>query len=263
MTARGDNIKAVTFGFSQTDLTQHLLNDFVTPSLKIQTLPEQLSDALVGLIVRGTYRPGDRLHESALAERFSVSRGPVREALRILEREGLVTMPPRRGASVTVFTSKRVRDIFIVRAALLAICAEDLARRRPPAVLAVLEEGTEALGKALAGRNADEFIAVVYQLSMYVADMAENRLAREILFSLGRQTLSFTRRALEEIEHRRTWASNWNGILQGIRDGDPVRAGHATNHLVEMMGDGALVALERMEEEYAGAAVRQAGSRTG
>ena len=247
MTGRGDNVTTVRFGLARDDATQTFLKSFVAPATKIQTLPEQLADTLVGLIVRGIYKSGDRLHESALAERFSVSRGPVREALRILEREGLVTMPPRRGASVTVFTPHRVRDIFGVRSALLAICAEDLARRRPPQVVEALNEGTVALGKALKSNDADEFIAVVYQLSMYLADMAENRLAREILFSLGRQTLTFTRRALEEFEHRRTWASNWTGIVQGIRDGDPVRAGHATNHLVETMRDGALAAVPAAE----------------
>lgn len=248
MINRVDSIRPVRFGLSRDDATQTFLHAFVGSATKIQTLPEQLSDALVGLIVRGIYKSGDRLHEAALAERFSVSRGPVREALRILEREGLVTMPPRRGASVTLFTRERVRDIFGVRSALLAICAEDLARRRPPEVLSVLEEGTAILGKALQERNADEFIVVVYQLSMYLADMAENRLAREILFSLGRQTLTFTRRALEEFEHRRTWASNWTGIVQGIRDGDPVRAGHATNHLVETMRDAAIAASADLSE---------------
>lgn len=234
------------FGLTK-DATQTFLNAFVAPSVTIQTLPEQLSHTLVSLIVRGVYKPGERLHEAALADRFEVSRGPVREALRILEREGLVTMLPRRGASVTQFTAQRVRDIFAVRSALLAICAEDLARWRQPEVIAALNEGTEVLGQALAGRNADEFIVVVYQLSMYVADMAGNTLARDILFSLARQTLSFTRRALEEYGHRRTWACNWNGIVQGIRDGDPVRAGHAMSHLVETVRDAALVALERMQ----------------
>ncbi|MBE0693108.1 MAG: GntR family transcriptional regulator [Aquamicrobium sp.] len=258
-TGRGDTIRPVRFGLTREDAAQSFLNAFVAPTTRIQTLPEQLSDALVGLIVRGVFKPGERLHEEALAKRFSVSRGPVREALRILQKEGLVTMPPRRGASVTHFTTQRVREIFGVRSALMAICAEDLARRRPPQVVAALEDGTKALRKALEGGDADEFIVVVYQLSTYLTDMAGNQLAREILFSLARQTLSFTRRALEAIEHRRTWASNWNGVMQGIRDGDPVRAGHAISHLVETMRDASLAAFERMEAEREEAEKARAG----
>ncbi|MCY0149628.1 FCD domain-containing protein [Hoeflea sp. G2-23] len=141
--------------------------------------------------------------------------------------------------------------MFAVRAALLALCAEDVARRRPAKVLEVLDDGTRVLTKALESGNADEFIVVVYQLSMYLSDMAENDLARQILTSLGRQTLSVTRRALENAEHRRSWASNWNGIVHGIRDGDPVRAGHATSHLVETMRDAALGACDDTNSECA------------
>ncbi len=256
MSAPGDTVERVHFGFARRDAAQILLSEFMSPAASIQTLPEQLSDALVELIVRGIFKPGDRLHETALAKRFSVSRGPVREALRVLEHEGLVTMQPRRGAAGTVFTEKRVRDIFGVRSSLLAICAEDLARRRPKGVVPALEEGTKILNKALAGNDTDEFIIVVYQVSMYLADMSDNELAREMLYSLGRQTLSFTRRALEDIEHRRSWVSNWNGIVQGIRDGDPVRAGHATNHLVETMRDASVEALLQMEAELAGEKAR-------
>lgn len=247
MTTQNETAMPVSFGIVRDDVAQSFLNAFVAPTTKIQTLPEQLADAMVGMFVRGIFKHGERLQEVALAERFSVSRGPVREALRILEREGLVTVQPRRGASVTTFTAKRVRDIFGVRAALMAICAADLARRRPPQVLAELERGTKELARVLEGRNPDEFVVLVYQLSMYLAHMAENQLAREILVSLGRQTLSFTRRALDHVEHRRTWASNWNGIVQGIHDGDPVRASHASNHLVETIRDAALVALEEMD----------------
>ncbi|MBX3598293.1 MAG: GntR family transcriptional regulator [Rhizobiaceae bacterium] len=243
---RKDTQGKARFGMDRTDLTQSFLNAFIPPTTRIQTLPEQLSDAMVGMIVRGIFKPGERLHEVALAERFQVSRGPVREALRILEREGLVTMPPRRGASVTKFTRQRVKEIFQVRASLMALCAEDLARKHSPRIIDELEHGTKELSKALKGANADEFIVLVYQLSMYVAEMAENQLAREILVSLGRQTLSFTRRALENPEQRQTWASNWHAIMRGIRDGDPVRAGHASIHLVETMGDAALAALDEM-----------------
>lgn len=239
------------FGIAQEDVAQSFLNAFVAPTTKIQTMPEQLSDAMVGMIVRGIFKPGERLHEVALSERFSVSRGPVREALRILEREGLVTMQPRRGASVTQLTRQRVKEIFAVRAVLMALCSEDLARRHPSRVLAELDTGTRELEKALGGESADEFTVLVYQLSMYLAEMAENQLAREILVSLGRQTLSFTRRAFEKDESRRTWASNWKSIVKGIRDADPVRASHSSIHLVETMRDASLAALDEMRAKEA------------
>jgi DNA-binding GntR family transcriptional regulator len=66
-----------------------------------QSLSEQIAAQLSERIVTGLYAPGQRIMEQAIAAEFAVSRGPVREALRLLERDGLVTILPRRGAQIT------------------------------------------------------------------------------------------------------------------------------------------------------------------
>ena len=70
------------------------------------------------LIAAGELHPGDRLHEINLAERFGVSRGPVREACRLLAAKGLVDINPRHGAFVRTLTFQEIVDIFDVRMAL-------------------------------------------------------------------------------------------------------------------------------------------------
>src|SRR5687768_12783860 len=80
------------------------------------SLPEQIAARLSERIVSGACRPGQRIMEQALAAEFTVSRGPVREALRILERDGLVTILPRRGALVTDLSISEVKEIFDIRA---------------------------------------------------------------------------------------------------------------------------------------------------
>jgi DNA-binding GntR family transcriptional regulator len=79
------------------------------------SLPEQIASRLSERIVSGAYEPGQRIMEQALAQEFAVSRGPVREALRILERDGLVTILPRRGAIVTDLSVDEVKksSIFV------------------------------------------------------------------------------------------------------------------------------------------------------
>ncbi len=69
-------------------------------------------------ILKGDLKPGERLMEVQLASRLGVSRTPVREAIRKLELEGLVTMIPRRGAEVSEITEKSMRDVLEVRRAL-------------------------------------------------------------------------------------------------------------------------------------------------
>src|SRR5258708_20265816 len=79
------------------------------------SLPEQIAAQLADRIVAGAYAPGQRIMEQALAAEFAVSRGPVREALRILERDGLVTILPRRGALVSDLSVAEVKEIFDIR----------------------------------------------------------------------------------------------------------------------------------------------------
>ena len=72
-------------------------------------------------ILKGEMKPGERLMEIHLANKLGVSRTPIREAIRKLELEGLVTMIPRRGAEVAQITAKGLRDVLEVRQALDAL----------------------------------------------------------------------------------------------------------------------------------------------
>jgi DNA-binding GntR family transcriptional regulator len=74
-----------------------------------QSLAEQIAARLSEHILSGTYAPGQRIMEQTVASEFAVSRGPVREALRLLEKDGLVTILPRRGAQVTNLSIAEVR----------------------------------------------------------------------------------------------------------------------------------------------------------
>ena len=86
-----------------------------------RTVKEQLADHLRDEIVRGTFEPGERLRLDDIAARFEVSTMPVREALRELESEGLVTIYPHRGAVVTELTAEDIEDIYEIRATLEAM----------------------------------------------------------------------------------------------------------------------------------------------
>lgn len=89
-------------------------------------------------ILTGELKPGERLMEIHLAEKMGVSRTPIREAIRKLELEGLVTMVPRRGAEVAQITEKSMCDVLEVRRTLDALCAELACERITP-------EASEAL----------------------------------------------------------------------------------------------------------------------
>ena len=95
-------------------------------------------------ILTGELKPGERLMEIHLADKLGVSRTPIREAIRKLELEGLVTMIPRRGAEVAQITEKSLRDVLEVRRALDALAVELACERITPSQLEQLREACDA-----------------------------------------------------------------------------------------------------------------------
>ena len=89
----------------------------------------QLRDALEDEIVNGNLKPGDRLDEAALAERFKVSRTPIREAFKYLVGSGLVETLPNRGTYVATIGLPQLIEMFEVMAELEGMCARLAARR--------------------------------------------------------------------------------------------------------------------------------------
>ena len=79
------------------------------------SLRDQIRDQVRNAILNGFVKPGDHLVESAIAEQLLVSRAPVREALSVLEREGIVVYFPRRGYFVVEFTPKDIEEIYSLR----------------------------------------------------------------------------------------------------------------------------------------------------
>src|SRR5689334_1128467 len=93
------------------------------------TRAEELRLALADEIINGSLAPGATLEETALAQRFNVSRTPVREALRQLAASGLVETRPHRGAVVANLSHERLAAMFEAMAELEAICAGLAAER--------------------------------------------------------------------------------------------------------------------------------------
>ncbi|MEM9147992.1 MAG: GntR family transcriptional regulator [Pseudomonadota bacterium] len=96
---------------------------------RLPTLHQQLTDRLRRMIVEGMLAPGAKINEQALAERFGVSRTPMREAIRALATEGLVVLTPRRGAAVAPITRADLEEAFPVLGALEALAGELAAQR--------------------------------------------------------------------------------------------------------------------------------------
>lgn len=127
--------------------------------LKLQTAPDlvdQVYRALLDAISDGSLRPGARITQEDLAERFAVSRQPVLQALRILKKDGLVLDAPGRGLLVAPLDAGWISHVYEVRAALDMLAARLAAERRAVIDPRLLERGR----KAARGRSIKAMIDV-------------------------------------------------------------------------------------------------------
>ena len=187
-----------------------------------QSLPEQIAARLAERIVSGSYAPGQRIMEQAVAEEFAVSRGPVREALRLLEKDGLVMILARRGAQVTNPSIEEVNEIFDIRAMLNGLRDRMIAESPQRAdLLPMLEVDIARLAETAAMPGpGDDYIDIVLRLNRLLTQASGNRRLQTILGSLAVQTVRYTRLGLSTPQRRLQSVRNWQSLLQAIRNGD-------------------------------------------
>ncbi len=128
-------------------------------------------------IAAGRYAPGQRLVEAEIAERAGVSRTPVRQALRWLEREGVVEIEKRRGATMRALTGQQIADLYELRAQLEAFACRLAARRADDADRDALHRLADAFDVAAREDDSADFVAVRAAnaaLHHKIADMARN-----------------------------------------------------------------------------------------
>jgi DNA-binding GntR family transcriptional regulator len=216
---------------------------------RTMTLAEQIAERITDSVIAGRYSPGDRLSEQELADLFEVSRGPIREALRILAKEGFVRILPRRGTVVTKLTPREVEDIFQVRACLMGLAGRLTTLRLTPDVRRGMEWSLSQIDRLAAEQDVDEFLRLAYRLSMHLADSSRNEELQAMILSMARRTLSLTYRALMKAANRKTWSENWHAIATAVLHGDADAAEAAARKLVSETGEWATREAERMQSQ--------------
>lgn len=150
-------------------------------------LAELVYERLEERIIDGTFAPGEHLREEELAERLGVSRNPVRESLRALERAGWVTIRAGRGAYVRQPTVEEVLDFFHVRTVLESESARLAARHATAEQVAELDELIVAGQAAIDKGDSETLVELNRQFHSRVHDLAGNQVLRETLGQLDRR----------------------------------------------------------------------------
>jgi DNA-binding GntR family transcriptional regulator len=218
-----------------------------------QTLPEKIAAAISDGVISGRYPAGARLVEAALVKEYGVSHGPVRDALRMLQSSGLVTINPFRGAEVTALTVREVKEIYQVRAALVGLRARWIAEddSRDELAAHVSAPIAKLAGLAKSPSNAHEYTEVSLSINRMLTESLSNRWLRTTLQALTLQTSRYTRLALASAERRRESARLWRTLLDAIRAGNGERAEKIASTISLATRDAAIRHLQQSESRPA------------
>ncbi|MHA6796326.1 GntR family transcriptional regulator [Pseudonocardia bannensis] len=189
-----------------------------------QRSSEGVARLLRKAILDGRLQPGQPLRERALAEELGISRTPIREALFILQGEGLVGLTPNRGATVRTITATDIAEIYALRAVLESHAAATAAERIGEADLNLLEEAHHRLERIGAHGSAPEQADADLQLHATIAKAAGNQLLRTMIGQVHAFTVTYRSQYPYSPEQVRRANVQHRAIIDALRDHDAARA---------------------------------------
>ncbi|MFP3980022.1 MAG: GntR family transcriptional regulator [Desulfobacterales bacterium] len=147
-------------------------------------LAEQIAEYLQDRIIRLEIKPGERIREASVADELGVSRSPVREAFRILEKNRVIEIAPRRGATVTKMTPEFIEDLFDVLFELLGYTGRKCAENGTDAELAKIDEAARRSWSCSENLDLYGYYQAVLDFAMACLDAAQNKLLEQIITEL-------------------------------------------------------------------------------
>jgi DNA-binding GntR family transcriptional regulator len=194
-------------------------------SLMTLSLPEQIARRLSDAITLGRYRPGEALGEQAISDAFEVSRAPVREALRILERDGVVQIIPRKGARVAILEYEDLMEASEVRAHLFELAASRFATAHSQEALQKYALCLDQLSALVDCDNEGRPYAMAAgEATFLIIDNCGNKRLQSLLHRLDFQVSRYRAFGAATKELRIYSLSRWKRLLKAFKQGDPEAA---------------------------------------
>jgi DNA-binding GntR family transcriptional regulator len=191
-------------------------------SLAPRALYEEVAELLRQRIFRRELEPGAWIDEVKLAQEYGISRTPLREALKVLAAEGLVTMKVRRGAYVTEVSERDLAEVYHLLSLLESDAAAVVAERATAAELKALGKLHEQLEGATAHR--DKFFALNERFHMRLLEVANNRWRNQMVADLRKVMKLHRHNSLLKSGRIEESLAEHRAVMEAIRKRDPAAA---------------------------------------
>jgi DNA-binding GntR family transcriptional regulator len=225
----------------------------VTKDRRIQqpSLVRMAAETIREMVLSGELRPGDRLVEERLTEELGISRPPLREALRLLEQEGLLLSMPRRGVIVTPLSAQDVYEIFTLRTTYERMAIELGVPCKDPELLARCHRAVNAMVQAAKAEDRGQFVRSSFEFHVSIVGLARHRRLEDAYRGLSLQLQIYiaanTRAREERNESLDENIERHRRLLAAVERGDRDQV------LSELANHGDRTFLEQMTNEMHGA----------
>ena len=191
------------------------------------SLAESLAETLQDIIIRGTLAAGSKLNEHALAQKLEVSRGALREAVRMLERSGMVVIVPNRGVFVREVSVKDALDLFDVRHGIAGVAGRLGAVRASDKQINELFALHESMCSACEERDLSQYFDLNNQFHCLIFETASNPRLADLDQRLSIELHLFRRRNLGNAIMLKASLREHEAIVNAFRDRDPLAVAEA------------------------------------
>jgi len=176
------------------------------------------------MIRKGALNKGDRIVEKDLCASLGISRTPLREALRCLTSEGLITILPHRGAYVAEPSMDEIREMFEVMTLLEGNCAAMAAKKISESDLQKLEKLHEKLEQHYEANQPEKYLDVNQKFHSMLQEMAGNKVLNDVVNGLRQKIVLYRYRQLYQPDRFQASMREHHSLMDALRKRDPVAA---------------------------------------
>ena len=211
-------------------------------------LREMVYEELKMQILKGSIIPGTRMMEVELAEEMGVSRTPIREAIRKHEKEGLVTIEPRRGAYASMISTEDMVEILEVRQDLEGLAAYFAADRMTKSQMDELKQVSNNYNKAVKEGNMEAMIKHDTRFHHIIVESCHNKILVQMIEQLQELVLRFRYIYYDNFRRAENMPEEHEAIVAAIAEGDAGKARAAADIHIERLKE--LVITEGVHQRH-------------